>query len=258
MESVKRRQILAAAAAATAGVTTGCIGDGGGDGNGDTDENGTTGGNENTSQDGQTDGGETPSGGQEPAEGEVRFGDVFGMRETFAFDVEPNEDQGGTVSGRFYQGNVRVDFENEQGSGEFYSIDGDQYFVMEEEGTCIKNPSEGMGPGDSQVEPEGYESDAEEYADLTPTETTTIDGDQVYVFEVSSEGSTETETTYYVGVDSGNLRRVEAQGSVTNFHSWGEVEPTEKPDMECRDMSDMPSSGGMPSGDSDMPSPGGY
>jgi hypothetical protein len=245
MEPIKRRRFLAATAAATAGVTTGCTGNGGGDGDGEGDGNETAGGTENGGQEGQTGGEETSSETGGTSEGEVRFGDVFSMGESFAFDVEPNEDQGGTVSGQFYQGNVRVEFENEQGSGEFYSIDGDQYFVMEGEGTCIKNPSEGMAPEDSQVEPEGYESDAEEYADLTPTETTTVDGNQVYVFEVTSEttGGTETTTTYYVGVDSGNLRRVEAQGSVTNFHSWGEVEPIEAPDMECRDMSDMPSAG---------------
>lgn len=247
MESVRRRRFLAAAAAATAGITTGCTGNGGSDGDDESngDENGTADGTENGGEDGQTDGGETSSEGKDTAEGEVRFGDVFGMGESFAFDVEPNDDQGGTVSGQFYQGNVRVEFENEQGSGEFYSVDGDQYFVMDEEGTCIKNPSEDMAPEDSQVEPDGYESDAEEYAELTPTETTTIDGNEVYVFEVTSEtpGGTETTTTYYVGVDSGNLRRVEAQGSVTNFHSWGEVGPIEAPDMECRDMSDMPSPG---------------
>lgn len=241
MESIKRRRFLAATAAATAGITTGCTGNG--DGEGDGDENETADSTENGGQDGQTDGDEAGSGGGEPDGGEIRFAEAFGMGESYAFDIEPKDGEDGTLSGRVYQGNAYVEFENEQGSGEFYHVDGDEYLVTD--GECLKNPGGEMAPTYDQAEPGSYESDAEEYADLQSTETTTIDGEEVYVFEVTTESSqgTETTTAWYVGVESGNLRRFENRHGVTNLYSWGDVEPVEAPDTECQDMSDIPSPG---------------
>jgi hypothetical protein len=160
------------------------------------------------------------------------------MGGAFAFETEQAGGQGGTLSGRFRDGNVYVETQTEQGTNEFYNIDGDQYFVMDG-GTCIRNPGESMSPDDGGVNPEEYETDVQEYSDISPTETTTIDGEEVYVFEIpdAPDGS----LTYYVGVDSGNLRRVNSSGTVTDFQSWGDVEPVEAPSMECQDMSDMPS-----------------
>lgn len=109
---------------------------------------------------------------------------------------------------------------------------------------CIEDPGSDMTPseGEREVDTEEYESDVEEYATLSPTGTTTIDGEQMYVFELTPEMTGNQETsTYYVSVNSGYLRRVETSDRVLKLHSWGEVEPVEAPDMECRDMSDMPS-----------------
>lgn len=233
MDSIKRRRLLALTATGATGLATGCVGNGDG---GEDDGNETNGGDGGSDGDDGEGTGDSDGGNDAGAE-DVSLGDSFEMNEAFAFETERTGDQGGTLSGRFRDGNVYVEIQTEQGTSEFYNIDGDQYFVMNG-GRCIRNPGENMSPDDGGVNPEEYENDVQEYSDLSPTETTTIDGEEVYVFEIpgaSDEGS----LTYYVGVDSGNLRRVNSSGTVTNFHSWGDVEPVEAPDMECQDMSDM-------------------
>lgn len=270
--SLRRRRFIAATATGAAALLTGCTGGGGngdgngddgGDGSGDGTEDGTgdsgngdgeggdggdgTGDNGGDGGDGDRDG----SGGSNPT-----LGDAYGMTEEFAFDAEVEGEETGTVSGRFYQGNTYVQFDSGEGSGEFYNIDGDQYIVTGDR--CLANPGGGMTPDeDARVDPGDYESEVSEFSDITPTGTTTIDGDRVYVYEFTQEMGDRSETiTYYVTVDSGYLRRVESPQSTVNFHSWNNVDPIEAPDMECQDMSEMPGGpGGMPEGPgSDMPS----
>jgi hypothetical protein len=242
MDSVKRRRFLIAAGAGPAGLLTGCI-DGGGDGNGE--QNGTEDEAEGTeSGDGGegTDDGEdvTESGGDTDTDEEsVSFGEVYSVStgNEFAFEAELKDEES-TTTGRHYQGDTYVRFETEQGTGEYYEVDDNQYLIWVDEGMCIKNPGSEMSPSEeeSEVDTDEYESDVQEYASLSPSGTTTIDGEEMYIFEPPEE-----EATYYVSVNSGYLRRVETSRRVVDLHSWGDVEPIETPDMECQDMSDMPS-----------------
>lgn len=252
--SLRRRRFIAATAAGASGLLTGCTGgggngdgdeeaDGGGDGTDDSTDGGTGDDGDGQEDDGMEDGGgDGDSGESNPA-----FREAFGMTEQFAFDVEVRGEQQATASGRIHQGNTYIQVNFEDGTAEFYNIGDDQYMVSSNQGEefCILNPDR-TPPDEGQVDPDDYESDVSEYPDLTPTGTTTIDGERVYVYELTPEETGRSETvTYYVSVSSGYLRRVETQDAVVNFHSWNDVDPVEAPDMDCQDMSQMPS--GMPS-----------
>lgn len=220
---------------------------------GETDDGGGDGDGEGES-DGDTDGGETGDG-DGGAEGATTLGNAFGMTEEFAFDTEVEGEQQATVSGRFHQGDMYIQFESEEGEGEFYIIGEDQYMVMSGQGEnlCIENP-DSTRPDEGQVDPDDYESDVSEYPDLTPTGRDTIDGEEVYVYELNPEMTGQSDTiTYYIGVNSGYLRRVESADATVNFHSWNDVDPVEAPNMDCQDMSEMPGAGDMPGGSGDMP-----
>lgn len=249
--SLRRRRFIAVTATGAVGLLTGCTGDGNGDGNGgddgtDDSTDGETGdGEDGQGDDDMTDGGDDGdgSGVSDPV-----LRDAFGITEQFAFDVEAKGEQQATASGRFYQGDTYIQVDFEDGAAEFYEIGDDQYMVSSSQGEefCIQNPDR-TPPDEGQVDPDDYESDVSEYPDLTPVGRDTIDGEEVYVYELTPEETGGTDTiTYYVSVDSGYLRRVESPEAVVNFHSWNDVEPVEAPDMECNDMSQMPGGSDIP------------
>jgi hypothetical protein len=240
--------------------------DGDGGGEGETDGGGGDGdgggGGEGETDGGTGDGGETGDG-DAGTEGATTLGNAFGMTEEFAFDTEVEGEQQTTVSGRFHQGDMYMEFESEEGEGEFYMVGGNQYTVMSGQGEtlCIESPDR-TPPGEGQVDPDDYESRVSEYSDITPTGRDTIDGEEVYVYELGPETTERSGTvTYYVGVDSGYLRRVESAEATVDFHSWNDVDPIDAPDMDCQDMSEMPGGGDMPDagdmpGGGDMPDAG--
>ncbi|MDZ7688536.1 MAG: hypothetical protein U5J64_07420 [Halobacteriales archaeon] len=241
-------------------AVAGCVGNGGeapegDDGNGA--DNGGSGDDGGDDSDGETadgadgtDDGDDGGNGDDGSGGSVTFREAFGeniVTGQFAFDMESKGDEQMTASGRFHQGNMYVRAEADEGTVELYQIGNDQYVVMPDEGFCMRNPSGDMTPpNEAQVEPGDYESDVSEYPDLTPAGTDTIDGEQVYVYELTSDMTGQSGTvTYYVSVNSGYLLRVDSPDAVVNFHSWGNVEPVEAPDMDCQDMSQGPPPGGM-------------
>jgi hypothetical protein len=244
------RRLLVIGVLALTLALAGCMGGNGGDGNASADDGPDTGAD---AGDGEGDGEGAGTNGEASLE-DVRFGGIYGTADEFAFEVEVKE-MGRTMSGRYAQGDRYMRFETDQGPTEFYAVDDEQYIVMTNQDMCIKNPGQNMEPSEEgQVSPGEYDSTVEDYPDLTPTGTTTIDGVQVYIFELQPDMTGQSETvTYYVAVDSGNLRRVETPSAVVDFHSWGDVDPIEAPDMECQDFSDMQN---MPSGNGGFPSGG--
>jgi len=262
--SLRRRRFITATVVGATGLLTGCTG-GGGNGDGDggngagdgTGDGGNGDGREEGELDGTGDGGgdggdgDGGGGGSNPA-----LSESFGMTEEFAFDVESEtEGQQMTMSGRFSGGNMYIQFESEDGEGEFYIVGDDQYIISSSQGEtqCIQTTS---APFDeNRVNPGEYESTVSEYPDITASGTTAIDGEQVYIYELTSDVTGRSETvTYYVGVNSGYLRRVESPEAVVNFHSWNDVGAIEAPDMECRDMSQGGPGGMPPGGSGEMPS----
>jgi hypothetical protein len=128
---------------------------------------------------------------------------------------------------------VRVDgndshwtLESDDGTGEIYSVDGTKYLVSEE--SCLRDPETSQTQGMTGAQ---FEEDRSAGADVTPSGTDTIDGEDVLVYEISSGE----EVTYYVSTDTGYPVRVETGNGAFDFSSWGDVEPIGTPDMECQE-----------------------
>lgn len=243
MDSARRR-FLAIAAAGTTGLLSGCI-------NGEDDEDTDDDRDDTTTDDDVDDGVDderddtaTDDDIEDVDEETVTLGGVYSIEtiDEFAFEVEMKED-GTTATGRHYRGDTYVQSDTEMGPAEFYSVGDDRYAVLLDEGMCVMDPRDDMTPSDEKTEVDAreYESDVQEYANLSPEGTTRIDGEQVYIFELTPETTDRQETvTFYVGVDSGHLRRVETPTRIADLTSWGDVEPVEAPDMDCQDLSDLP------------------
>ena len=175
----------------------------------------------------------------ENGDGAAQFGDLYRMQENYAAEVTFSEQESG-VSGTatiryhgedYYQ---RIEPDDTEDVYELYHVDGTDYVVINEE-TCIKNPGPSMEPEESSVDTEADTYVEKPDAGLTARGTTTIDGMEVYVFEVTGE-DVEGTLTLYVSVSTGYLRRVESDWGRIDFHSWGEVEPITPPDMECQEF----------------------
>jgi hypothetical protein len=137
---------------------------------------------------------------------------------------------------------VRVDGQNtymtlEGGQQiEVYYVDGESYQVIGER--CFK----GQDQGQSQVQPPGpVPQPGEEYdptADFPeePDRRETIDGEEMLVYTFTGPAYQGVEVTAYVSANTGYLRRIEGENWTVEYHSWGDVDPIEAPDMECQDV----------------------
>ncbi|MFT4889296.1 MAG: hypothetical protein ACI9YT_000205 [Halobacteriales archaeon] len=185
------------------------------------------------------DGTATDEGTETTTEGEtpdVTFGTLYLMPNNYRFEAEysdPDEDVSGTVTGRYHGSDYyqRIEPDSTDDVFEIYHVDGDDYVVLNET-QCFVNPGPAAKP-DS-----GTEGDAEEYgskpdAGLRPSGTTTIDGETVYVFEVTGE-DVEGKWTLYVTASTGYLRRAESEDVTIDFYDWGEVDQISIPE-ECED-----------------------
>lgn len=244
---VTRRRWLGVCGALSATTLAGCTGGGetdGGPADGGADGDGTDEDDDGAADDDEADGGsgdETDEGDDaaENDDGSSRFGDVIRFTEEFAFEWESTDESTGTVrgSGRFHGENMYWQAEEEDGSEwEMYVVDGDMYVIEGDE--CFRMPQQEQEDDREEVDTEIHEREASENPDLEPVGTDTIDGETVLVFELSrDEAAThDEEITYYVSAETGYLRRVETATDVIDYHSWGDVEPIEAPDVECVTM----------------------
>lgn len=247
-----RREFIQGGAWVGAVAVTGCSGGGNGettttdgqtgtDTRLPTDDEETTSNGETTTDNGETtiddetttDGETTTGNGETTTEAgpDVVFGNLYASEPNYAAEIDV-ADQDTTIQVRYYGDDWYQRYEDVEGNRiELYRVDGDDYAIIDGE-QCFVNPSESLTP-DSEVE-----SDAETYGskpdvDLEPTGTDQIDGETVYVFEVSGP-DVEGVLTFYVSASTGYLRRIEAEWGVIVFHSWGKVEPISPPDMECQ------------------------
>ncbi|MFC7008201.1 hypothetical protein [Halalkalicoccus salilacus] len=115
--------------------------------------------------------------------------------------------------------------EDEGGMMEFYSI-GDETYIVQDGGCFLTRSGEFEGTeGEDVDEPdmEAHEGAAAAHPELEAVGRDTIDGEEVYVFELSASEAAEHDdaVTYYVSVETGYLRRVESEGTAMDFHSWG-------------------------------------
>lgn len=231
-----RREVLTGISLSALGSLAGCAGDsGGGDG-----------GTETTTKQADDGDGETPipddsdnGDGGTPTPGDAGDGPTFeGVVEvvnSYAFEIT-NHYQASEVSGRFHRGDQYLDI---RGLGseqvEYYRIDGDEYVVTS--GICVADPDAGANPTSNvdfgMTGVDTFEGHIEGHASIRPAGTTTIEGEDVYRFEISDQ---DVDVRYFVSATSGFLRRYEQEGpagTITiEFHSWGEAE-TISPPEDC-------------------------
>lgn len=228
--NLNRRNFLILGLGATSTALAGCMG------NGQTEN-----GQQQDTQDNQN---QTNTQNQENGQN-VRFGDVVRFEDSFAVESSFEDEQGNQVSttGRFHQGNFYYRVDMDQQTMELYNVNGERYLVYGGGESCMRDPSQQIDPSSGGLDPDTYQSDISEYSEITSTGRTTIDGEEMYIFEFQPQQNNQ--TTYYVSVDTGYIRRMENQNTIINFHSWNNVDPINQPDMECQQM---PQSQGMPSG----------
>jgi hypothetical protein len=174
----------------------------------------------------------------ENGDGAAQFGTVTQFSENYVVEVayaDPESDVSGTATVRYHGQDYyqRIEPGDTDDVYELYHVDGTDYIVINEE-TCFKNPGTAVTPDADVDEQVDTYVDAPD-AGLTANGTTTIDGMEVYVFEVTG-ADVEGTLTIYVSVSSGYLRRVESEWGTMDFHSWGEVEPITAPEMECQEF----------------------
>lgn len=180
-------------------------------------------------------------GGETTEDGGVELGDVMRFESSYAMEITLTDTENGqkrVITARYHDSDSYTRMEADGRTVESYSVDGDAYTVFPDEGRCLKNAGGGQGQAPnqrSQVDPERYESGAEANPEIRAAGRTTVDGEEMYVFVLPADEAADydEDVTYYVSVETGYLRRVEFADGVVDYHSWGEVDPIEPPEMEC-------------------------
>lgn len=151
----------------------------------------------------------------------ARLEDVFTWTDSYVMEVESD---GFDSTWRFNDGDWLLTATSNGQTSETYSISTDSgrdtYVVTE--GQCFK--TESANQTEERFDPERPVENSQEYV---TSGRTTIDGEEVYEFEIE-------DGVYYVSAETGYPVRYElADGGTVEFHSWGETEPITTPEMEC-------------------------
>lgn len=163
-----------------------------------------------------------------------RLGEV-GLRidPEYAWEMHVNSEtmEDVTLVGRTSGGDLAVKFEYQGQTFEWYLIGQDTFVVAE--GQCMRNPGgrlpvSDLNP-DDQTDAERYEETAREFQQLTPTGTTTMDGERVYVYEVDAGEVSAQSFVMYVSATSGYPRRIEFDRGYVIYRSWGDVGQIQPP-----------------------------
>ncbi|WP_336364404.1 hypothetical protein [Halalkalicoccus salilacus] len=236
---VGRRRLLQAMAATGVVALAGCLG-------AESDSDGASG----DPVDDES-GGNGGDGGGGAAETTALFGQSARFADSYAYEMrslETGEPSG--WSGRVDGEDSYMRMEDEGGVMEIYSID-DETYVIQDGGCFLVRSGEFEGTeGEDVDEPdvEAHEEEAAAHPELEAVGRDTIDGEEVYVFELSASEAAEHDdaVTYYVSVETGYLRRMESEDTAVDFHSWGNVDPIEPPEMECMETGGWDEPGEMP------------
>ncbi|MWV40808.1 hypothetical protein [Natrialba sp. INN-245] len=149
----------------------------------------------------------------------VYFTDVVEYESSFAVDLQLSSPEPATGVQRVHDGNYYVHIDSSE-PVEMYGVDGTLYTIVM--GHC---DVDGRDPEQGQYVPIDQSRD-DTYGSLAAAGTTTIDGEEVYVFEHPV-------TTEYLSTDTGYPVRSEWAGTRADYHSWGEVDPISPPDRPC-------------------------
>ncbi|MFP8958482.1 hypothetical protein ACLI4Y_17350 [Natrialbaceae archaeon A-CW3] len=155
---------------------------------------------------------------------EVYFGDVIDYESSFVADLTlVATEMPGPAEGyqRVHGDDFHVYIEETE-EIEMYGVDGDLYTIVM--GHCSL---ESRDPEQGQYVPVD-QSPGDEYVSLAAVGTTTVNGEEVYVFEHHA-------TVEYLSTTTGYPVRSEWATGRADFHSWGDVDPISPPDMPCTD-----------------------
>ncbi|MEY7848655.1 hypothetical protein AB7C87_05570 [Natrarchaeobius sp. A-rgal3] len=159
-----------------------------------------------------------------PIEEFVEWGDSYAidieMRRASAGDFE------GTGSQVVNQGEFHYELSMDDGLLEIYQLDSTEYYVFG--GHCRER--EPADPDLHVLDPE--RRPGEVFPETEPIARTTIDGSDVYVYEMPATPENE---YWYLETSTGYPVRFRSQRVTADFHSWDETGPISPPEMECED-----------------------
>ncbi len=151
--------------------------------------------------------------------------DVTNWEPSYAVDIEYLEGEAEELTQTVHEGDSHIVVDIGGMRAEAFRVDGESYEVVE--GQCFIRPN----PEAEDQVPE-VDDPSTDAPDIESSETTTVDGESVYVFEMPSEE----EATWYVSTETGYPVRFEAPVYIATFHSWGETDPISAPDMNCQEI----------------------
>jgi hypothetical protein len=172
----------------------------------------------------------TTSSGSQPTLGGV--GVQFEPNYRFSVEVNGGSGPATSLTGAWNGGNYVTQVSSDTGTVDTYLVDDVTYIVAD--GTCTEIPSTGSSPGgidtSSLVSTQQTTTNVQQHNSIVARGRATIDGEEMYVFEIPAGSSgSGGPTTYYVSVATNRLRRVESQGAVIDYFDWGQVAPITAP-----------------------------
>jgi len=150
---------------------------------------------------------------------EVYFGEHVAYEDSFVADLYLHEAEA-TEGYQEVHGDDFYVYLDSPMETEMYGVDGDFYTIVM--GQCEYDERD---PKHAQYVPSDPSRD-DEYAGLPAMGMTTVDGEDVYVFEHHA-------TYEYLSAETGYPVLSEWETGRAEFHSWGDVEPISAPDMPC-------------------------
>lgn len=225
---MKRRAVLTTGAGIALAALAGCLE---GNGAGDEDDTTTTGDGPTTAPAAETTDGDSEA---------VSYGSLYAYDNDYVVEMDfddPDTGQSGSGTVRYHGDDYHMRFEVDDTGDvfEIYHVEDDDYVVLSGE-VCYRNPGPAMTPdADVQSTADAETHGSKPDADLKPTGTTEIDGERVYIYEVTGADVDGT-LTLYVSASTGYLRRVEGDWGTATYHSWGETDPITKPDLNCQEV----------------------
>ena len=217
-DRLSRRRLLAISVATVAAGLSGCTDDGNVDGTSDDDSGNGASGDRRDDADSSTNDNDA-DGSDEDGTGPS---DDTGHASSYVLEIDLHEAGAPEISQTYHEGDryTRTEFGNGEVIESYY-VNGTSYGVVG--GNCIitNDPAAENSVPDIE-DPQGIQDRLER------TETTTLDGDSVEVYEIPDE-----DARWYVSTETGYPVKLETEAATVTFHSWGETDPIEAPDGEC-------------------------
>lgn len=155
-----------------------------------------------------------------------RMSELLELENSYRFTAEFQGEEGTvTQEGRWYETDFAVDItlQEQDGALTVYNVGDQEAYTTN--GECFsQNVPETRDPGN------WTEAEYLRNISVRPSRTTTIDGEEVYVYETESgQASLDGPFTYYVSAETGHLRKQEWADGTIEMYDWGHDESVELP-----------------------------